>query len=66
MTPLVVRREIPDIVARIGTEAGSQLLVDHLLEADVALRLRIIGALATLRARHPGSGRSIAAPSRWC
>jgi ATP:ADP antiporter, AAA family len=51
--PLVVRREIPDIVARIGTEAGSRLLVDHLLEADVTLRLRVIGALATLRARHP-------------
>ena len=51
--PGCVRREIPDIVARIGTEAGSRLLVDHLLEADVTLRLRVIGALATLRARHP-------------
>ncbi len=51
--PLALRREIPDIVARIGTEAGSRLLVDHLLEADVSLRLRVIGALATLRARHP-------------
>ncbi|MEO5823799.1 MAG: Npt1/Npt2 family nucleotide transporter [Vicinamibacteraceae bacterium] len=51
--PLALRREIPDIVARIGTEVGSRLLVDHLLEADVTLRLRVIGALATLRARHP-------------
>ena len=51
--PLALRREIPDIVARIGTEAGSRLLVHHLLEADVTLRLRVIGALATLRARHP-------------
>jgi AAA family ATP:ADP antiporter len=51
--PLALRREIPDIVARIGTDAGSRLLVDHLLEADVTLRLRVIGALATLRARHP-------------
>jgi AAA family ATP:ADP antiporter len=51
--PIVLRREIPDIIARIGTEAGARLLVDHLLEADVTLRLRVIGALATLRARHP-------------
>ena len=51
--PLTVRREIPDIVARIGTEVGARFLVDHLLEADVTLRLRVIGALATLRARHP-------------
>ncbi len=51
--PLALRREIPDIVARIGTDTGSRLLVDHLLEADVTLRLRVIGALATLRARHP-------------
>jgi AAA family ATP:ADP antiporter len=51
--PLALRREIPDIVARIGTDAGSRLLVDHLLESDVTLRLRVIGALATLRARHP-------------
>jgi AAA family ATP:ADP antiporter len=51
--PLLLRREIPDIVARIGTEAGARLLVEHLLEADVTLRLRVIGALATLRARHP-------------
>ena len=51
--PLALRREIPDIVARIGTDAGSRVLVDHLLEADVSLRLRVISALATLRARHP-------------
>lgn len=51
--PLALRRQLPDIVARIGTESGARLLVDHLLEADVTLRLRIIGALATLRARHP-------------
>ena len=63
--PLALRREIPDIVARIGTEAGSSLLVHHLLEADVTLRLRVIGALATLRARHPAC-RSISRPSRWC
>jgi AAA family ATP:ADP antiporter len=54
--PLALRREIPDIVARIGTDAGSRLLVDHLLEADVTLRLRVISALATLRARHPELG----------
>jgi HEAT repeat protein len=51
--PLALRREIPDIIARIGTEAGARLLVDHLLENDVTLRLRVIGGLATLRARHP-------------
>jgi len=51
--PLAVRREIADIVARIGTETGARLLVNHLLEADVTLRLRIIGALAALRARYP-------------
>lgn len=51
--PLALRRQLPDIVARIGTESGAQLLIDHLLEADPTLRLRIIGALATLRARHP-------------
>ncbi|HWJ57968.1 MAG TPA: Npt1/Npt2 family nucleotide transporter [Vicinamibacterales bacterium] len=59
--PLALRREIPDIVARIGTEAGSRLLVHHLLEADVTLRLRVIGALATLRARHPGLPLDLAA-----
>ena len=51
--PLALRREIPDIVARIGTETSARLLVDHLLEADVTLRLRVIGALTTLRTRHP-------------
>ena len=51
--PLALRRQLPDIIARIGSESGARLLIDHLLEADVTLRLRIIGALATLRARHP-------------
>jgi len=51
--PLTVRREVPDIIGRIATESGARLLVDHLLENDVTLRLRVIGALATLRARHP-------------
>ena len=64
--PLVVRREIPDIVARIGTEAGSRLLVHHLLESDVTLRLRVIGALATPARAPPRPDARSAPPSRWC
>ena len=51
--PLAIREAIPAVVAQIGTPAGQRLLVDNLLQHDVRLRLRIIGALNTLHKMHP-------------
>lgn len=52
--PSELRREVPDVIARIGTLAGQRLLVDNLLEQDVTVRLRVIGALNSLHKLHPG------------
>jgi AAA family ATP:ADP antiporter len=47
--PLEARRELPLVLARIGTPAAQQQLLDALLQGDAALRYRIISALNKLR-----------------
>ncbi len=51
--PLEVRREIPSVLARIGTAAADQVLLEHLLESDTTLRFRTISALNKIHQRHP-------------
>lgn len=53
--PVEARRELPIVLARIGTRSAQQLLVDALLQGDTALRYRIIAALNKLRQLHPES-----------
>jgi len=48
-----IRREIPLVIAYIGTSLGRQILTDHLLEQDVILRYRVIAALNKLHQIHP-------------
>jgi ATP:ADP antiporter, AAA family len=52
-TPLEIRREIPAVLAAIGSESAAKALGDHLLEGDSSLRFKIIGALNKLRRQHP-------------
>ena len=53
-TPTALRYAIPDVLQRVGTPAAEQALVEHLLDADPILRLRIISALNKVRQLHPG------------
>jgi ATP:ADP antiporter, AAA family len=52
-SPIEVRREIPDVLASIGTLAASRALVDNLLEGDTTLRHRTISSLNKLHSLHP-------------
>jgi ATP:ADP antiporter, AAA family len=48
-TPVAVRREIPDLLARVAkASTAAAVLADHLLEADTTLRFRVIAALNKL------------------
>lgn len=51
--PAAAKREIPDALAEIGTQAAKNLLVENLLETDTALRQRMIAALNKMHQRHP-------------
>ena len=51
--PMAVRREIPDVLLRIGTPAATNALLEHLICADAVLRFRIIVALNRLRQAQP-------------
>ena len=51
--PIEARREIPGVLARIGTREGEETLYANLLVSDVDLRFRVIGALSRLRKLHP-------------
>jgi AAA family ATP:ADP antiporter len=48
-----VRREIPGVLQRIGSQASFQVLVESLLDPDVEVRRAIIGALNKLQELHP-------------
>jgi AAA family ATP:ADP antiporter len=52
-TPLAIRREIPSVLVRVGTDAAQQVLVDSVLQGDATLRHRIISSLNKVRAAHP-------------
>jgi len=48
--PLAARREVPVLLARMGSKAAAQALADSLIETDANLRFRVISALNKLRA----------------
>jgi AAA family ATP:ADP antiporter len=52
-TPPEVRRQIPAILARVGTAAAVRLLLEHLLEPDAGVRFGVITALNGLRRDNP-------------
>jgi ATP:ADP antiporter, AAA family len=54
--PLQERREIPGILACIGSHAAARTLSEALLEADTDLRFRTIQALNRLGQTHPHVG----------
>jgi AAA family ATP:ADP antiporter len=47
--PVEVRREIPGVLARIGTPFAQAVLMESLLESDPTLRFRIVASLNSLR-----------------
>ena len=51
--PIAARREIPGILAKVGTAASARVLNENLLERDTTLRFRIIRALNKLHRLHP-------------
>ncbi|HEV8384024.1 MAG TPA: Npt1/Npt2 family nucleotide transporter, partial [Candidatus Acidoferrales bacterium] len=51
--PLQIRREIPGVLAQIGTAAAQNALMENLLESDALLRFRILCALNKLHQAHP-------------
>jgi AAA family ATP:ADP antiporter len=51
--PVVIRREIPAVLVRIGTSAAQRVLVENLLESDTMLRFRVLSALNKIRRDHP-------------
>jgi len=52
-SPIVARRAIPAILARIGTPAAAQLLLDNLLETDTTVRSQVVSALNKIHQLHP-------------
>ncbi len=50
---LKVRREIPGVLAQIGTPTAESALMENLLGSDAMLRFRILSALNKLRQGHP-------------
>ncbi|MBI1750407.1 MAG: hypothetical protein HY234_16010 [Acidobacteria bacterium] len=50
---LEVRREIPGVLARIGSHSAERALMENLLEADAMLRFRILSALNKMHRTHP-------------
>jgi len=48
-----VRQQLAVILANIGTQLAGNALMEHLLDADGRLRLRIVSALNTLHHLHP-------------
>lgn len=51
-TPVEIRREVPQVLVRIGTEAALEVLIDGLLQADATLRHRVIASLNKLHDLH--------------
>jgi ATP:ADP antiporter, AAA family len=52
-TPAEIRREIPFVLASIGSDAAARALLENVLERDSALRFKVIRALNKLRQLHP-------------
>jgi AAA family ATP:ADP antiporter len=51
--PIEVRQQVSVILARTGTQSAFNVLLEHLLDADSRLRLRILSDLSTLQHLHP-------------
>ncbi len=51
--PIEIRRELPVVVVRIGTPAAEHVLMAGLLQADAALRYRVVRSLNRLRENNP-------------
>jgi len=52
-TPMAIRREIPALLARIGSADAEQVLLECVLQPDTGLRHGVVAALNSLRAAHP-------------
>jgi AAA family ATP:ADP antiporter len=52
-TPVEIKRELPQILVRIGTPVAEEVLIEGLLQADVTLRHRVIASLNKLHDAHP-------------
>jgi len=52
-TKVEIRRELPQVLVRIGTPAALEVLIDGLLQADATLRHRVITSLNKLHDLHP-------------
>jgi AAA family ATP:ADP antiporter len=50
---IAVRRQIPQVLARIGTAEAAQALCRSLLQGDPEMRYEVIKALNKIHARHP-------------
>ena len=51
--PVAVRREVPQVLVRIGTPIALEVLIEGLLQSDVTLRQRVIASLNKLHDIHP-------------
>jgi ATP:ADP antiporter, AAA family len=47
------RRQIPVVLAGIGSPAAAQVLLENVMEGDTALRFKVISALNKLHRNHP-------------
>ena len=52
-TPVATRREVPQVLVRIGTPVALEVLIQGLLQSDVTLRQRVIASLNKLHDVHP-------------
>ena len=50
---VAVRREVPQVLVRIGTPVALEVLIEGLLQSDVTLRQRVIASLNKLHDLHP-------------
>jgi len=51
--PSALRADVPAVLQRIATPDAEQALVEHLLDRDPLVRLRVVSALNKLRQLHP-------------
>ena len=53
-TAIEARRALPAVLQRLASPSAERLLVDHVLDPDPILRLRVLTALNKVRQLHPG------------
>lgn len=51
--PIEIRRELPGVLVGIGTPSAEQAVIESLLQADAALRYRVVASLNKLRETNP-------------